>query len=160
MNISTIVAIAPCPATTAYVASKCAIEGLSDALAQEVGPLGIRVIIAALGITRTNFLRDFPRPAAGISEAYVGGPVDATVSFLAELEGRQPGDPEKTAGRIVSIVNGTEMGKEFQDRGVGEVLRIPLGSDCFETCTAKLANLSEAFKSTEKVARSTDFDSH
>jgi NAD(P)-dependent dehydrogenase (short-subunit alcohol dehydrogenase family) len=159
VNITTMVAIAPYPATAAYAASKCAVEGLSDALAQEVGAFGVRVIIAAPGITRTNFLRDFIKPAAGLNEAYVGGSVDATVSALAGLSGKQPGDPERAGRQIINIVDGTENGKEFQGKGIGEVLRIALGSDCFDTCTAKLASLSEAFKLTEKVARSGDFDS-
>jgi hypothetical protein len=85
--------------------------------------------------------------------------VDATVAFLAELEGKEAGDPEKMAKTIVDIVDITGTGKEFQDKGIGEVLRIQLGSDCYGSCTAKLANLSEALRPTETIARSADFDS-
>lgn len=156
VNIGSIVSLTPFPATTAYAASKCAVDGMSEALAVEVGPLGIRVVLIDLGIFRTNFLHSFTKPKAGLGEAYVGGPVDATVSFLENLAGKQPGNPVLAAKRMVEVVDGTGLAKDMANLGYQRVLRVPLGSDSFRGVAAKLEDLMEAQK-LETLACSTDF---
>ncbi|KAL6401631.1 short chain oxidoreductase/dehydrogenase [Ilyonectria robusta] len=143
VNIGSIVNLTPFPATTAYAASKCAVDGMSEALAVEVGPLGIRVVLIDFGIFRTNFLHSFTKPKAGLGEAYVGGPVDATVSFLENLAGKQPGNPVLAAKRMVEVVDGTGLAKDMTNLGYQRVLRVPLGSDSFRGVAAKLEDLVE-----------------
>ncbi len=55
VNISSIGGIASFPATGYYHATKYAVEGMSESLAQEVGPLGIKVVIVEPGPFRTNW---------------------------------------------------------------------------------------------------------
>ena len=157
VNIGSLVSLAPFASCTAYSASKLAVDGLSEALAMDVGPAGIRVVLINLGIFRTNFLHSFQKPTAGMGEAYVGGAVDATVSFLQDLAGKQPGDPVQAAKRIVELVDGTGLAKDLTGKGYGKALRVPLGSDSFKALTAKIEVLEELRPLVETFANSTDF---
>jgi NAD(P)-dependent dehydrogenase (short-subunit alcohol dehydrogenase family) len=157
VNIGSLVNLTPFPSCTAYSASKMAVEGLSDALATEVGSAGIRVVLIDLGIFRTSFLHSFQKPKAGLGEAYVGGAVDGTVSFLEGLAGKQPGNPVLAAKRIVEVVDGTGPAKDLAKLGYGKLLRVPLGSDAFKAFTAKIESLEEVRSSLETLAGSTDF---
>ena len=158
VNIGSIVSLTPFAACTAYSASKMAVEGLSEALALELGPAGVRVVLVDFGIFRTGFLHSFQRPRAGMGEAYAGGPVDATVSFLEGLAGKQPGDPVLAAKRIVEVVEGTGLAEGLTAQGHGKLLRVPLGSDSFKAVSAKIESLEEVRSSLETLACSTDFD--
>lgn len=162
VNIGSIVNLAAFPACTAYSASKMGVEALTETLALEVAPAGIRVVLVDLGIFRTAFLHSFKKPEAGMADAYSGGAVDATVNFLADLAGKQPGDPAQAAKRIVEIVDktgGHPLTRDLADKGVGKYLRVPLGSDCFASYAAKIGSLTEVQSSPafEALAKSTDF---
>src|SRR6185369_16772377 len=87
------------PGVGIYNGSKFALEGISEALAKEVKPLGIKVIIVAPGSFRTDW--------AGRSMVHVGGQIDdykATAGAfrrsLAPRKGRQPRDPKEAAEAI------------------------------------------------------------
>jgi NAD(P)-dependent dehydrogenase (short-subunit alcohol dehydrogenase family) len=79
----------------AYSAAKFALEGLSEALAQEVAPLGIKVLIVEPGAFRTDFAGAALRRMPGM-EAYATsvGPIRA---FAEGMHGTQAGDPAKAA---------------------------------------------------------------
>ncbi|KAM0248013.1 hypothetical protein ACHAQJ_009648 [Trichoderma viride] len=156
VNIGSLVCFAHFPACSAYGASKAAVEALTEVLALEVGPSKIRVILVDLGIFRTRFLHAAVKPKSGLGEAYVGGSVDSTVSFLDSIAGQQPGDPAAAAKRIVETVDGTGLAKDFAAQGYGKVLRVPLGSDAFDAIKAKETSLTE-IRALETLARSTDF---
>jgi NAD(P)-dependent dehydrogenase (short-subunit alcohol dehydrogenase family) len=99
-----------------YAAAKWGVEGFSEVLAKEVGPLGITVTIVEPGGFRTDF--------AGASTAIAEGrpeyeaTVGKTARFQRDYDGKQPGDPAKAAAAIVQLA------------GLAEPpLRITLGSD-------------------------------
>jgi short-subunit dehydrogenase len=55
VNVSSMGGQMSFPGVAAYSASKFALEGLSEALAQELAPFGIKVMIVEPGALRTNF---------------------------------------------------------------------------------------------------------
>lgn len=85
-----------------YAASKHAVEGWSDSLAAEVGPLGIHVTCVEPGPFKTDWagrsLRQTPSRIADY-ETTVAGRMRNTV----EQSGKQAGDPEKAAALIIEI---------------------------------------------------------
>jgi NAD(P)-dependent dehydrogenase (short-subunit alcohol dehydrogenase family) len=87
-----------------YGASKCGLEGISEALRAELAPLGIRVTIVQPGPFRTDFIsRSMERAATVIPEyASTSG---RFAQFLERMSGRQPGDPDRAAAAIVDMVH-------------------------------------------------------
>lgn len=94
------------PYSSVYAASKFGLEGWMGALAQEVEPFGIRSTIVNPGFFRTGLTS----PESMIWPDVV---VDDYAERSAEQrrwwqsqDGQQPGDPDKLAAAIVSLVNG------------------------------------------------------
>ena len=86
-----------------YCASKFALEAWSQALRDEVKPLGVGVTIVAPGAFRTEFAGPVNmRPARRI-DAYrpVIDPIEA---YLYGGDGKQPGDPAKAAAAMIAAV--------------------------------------------------------
>ena len=55
VNISSVAGRIGLPASTAYVSSKFAVEGLSESLRYELGQFGVNVIIIEPGVIKPNF---------------------------------------------------------------------------------------------------------
>jgi NAD(P)-dependent dehydrogenase (short-subunit alcohol dehydrogenase family) len=91
------------PGFGAYCAAKFALEGLSDALAAEVAPHGVNVLIVEPGAFATSFgaARSQMSPDSGHYDETVG-PQRAAV---ASMDGSQPGDPAKAAAAILEALN-------------------------------------------------------
>ncbi|WP_327675157.1 MULTISPECIES: oxidoreductase [unclassified Streptomyces] len=134
------------PGVGAYCATKFALEGLSEALAAEVAPLGIKVLIVEPGAFRTGFAGTEAVAPAPVMDAYQDtvGPV---VSALPGGSGQEPGDPAKAAAAILTAVDADEP-----------PLRLPLGNDAVDAITAQLDCTRAELTNWEKLARSTDFD--
>ena len=84
-----------------YSAAKWGVEGFSEVLAQEIGPLGVKVTIVEPGGFRTDF-------AGASTTIHNGRPeYDATVGEVARFQrnynGKQPGDPVKAADAILHL---------------------------------------------------------
>ncbi|MFJ4438055.1 oxidoreductase [Streptomyces sp. NPDC088923] len=130
----------------AYCATKFALEGLSEALAAEVAPHGIRVLIVEPGAFRTGFAGTGTLQQSTPLNAYEDtvGPVRSSLPGGA---GQEPGDPAKAAAAILAALDADEP-----------PLRLPLGNDATDAITAHLDRARAELHSWEKLTRSTDFD--
>src|SRR6202049_2282112 len=86
-----------------YAAAKFGVEGFSESLAKEIGPLGVKVTIVEPGGFRTDFAGSSTTLDAGRS-AYAAT-VGATVRFQRDYNGKQPGDPAKAAAAILALAS-------------------------------------------------------
>ena len=112
-----------------YCASKFALEGWSEALRDEVAPLGIRVTIVEPGAFRTEFAGGGNMRPERQLDAYrsVVGPTEA---YLYGSDGKQPGDPRKAALAMITAVDSAEP-----------PLRLTLGADAFGLWERKRAGM-------------------
>lgn len=85
------------PRLAAYSASKFAVEGLTEALAREVAPLGITVTIVEPGVFETALAESARSPENPI------GDYDAAAAALPDLYDWTPGDLPSAARAIVSV---------------------------------------------------------
>ncbi|GAA3515240.1 oxidoreductase [Actinocatenispora rupis] len=129
----------------AYCATKFALEGLSEALAAEVAPHGIRVLIVEPGAFRTGFAGAAELQPSADSDAYrdTVGPVRTR---LPGGSGQEPGDPAKAAAAILTALDADEP-----------PLRLPLGSDAADAIADHLDRARTELGAWEKLTRSTDF---
>jgi len=131
---------------SAYSATKAALEQLSEGLADEVAPFGIKVLIVEPGAFRTNL---FGKDAAYFSEenpAY-REKVGATRQMVQGSGGSQPGDPAKAAAAIRLALDAEKT-----------PLRLALGADAVDFLTAHLDAVRAELTEWEKVSRRTDFN--
>ena len=102
INISAAAAIANYAGFSIYGGAKYALEGVSEALAAEVKPLGIKVSLVQPGPFRTEFIsRSMKKTASTIGD--YAGTVGKFAAFLQKMEGQQPGDPAKAASAILRL---------------------------------------------------------
>jgi len=104
LNLSSIGGLTAGPGWGLYQSTKFAVEGLSEALAQEVAPLGIRVTIIEPGPFRTDFLG-----RSGVEASSQIGDYDTTAAnarrYRSDQHGRQPGDPLKAVRAMIQVVD-------------------------------------------------------
>jgi len=129
-----------------YNASKFAVEGLSEALAQEVGPLGIAVIIAKPGPFRTSFLGRSVVLAAQELPAYAST-AGTKRQYSRTNSGLQSGDPAKAAAIILVAVDSHQP-----------PLHLPVGAVVFDIIEDKIAALKTDSDAWRSVASDTDFE--
>lgn len=128
----------------AYSATKFALEGLSEALADELRPLGIKVLIVEPGAFRTGLF----------GNASTSGQIDDyestagnTRRVVAAGDGTQPGDPAKAAEAVIAALEAEHT-----------PLRLPLGDDSVDALLAHLDSVRTEIATWEKTARATAFD--
>ncbi|MCC5867278.1 MAG: SDR family NAD(P)-dependent oxidoreductase [Gammaproteobacteria bacterium] len=104
VNISSVSGLATWAGTGGYCASKFALEALGETLAQEVGPLGIRVTNVAPGGLRTDFTGRSLQRAARRIEDYQATAHESE-RIIASYRGNEPGDPDKVAAAVIGLVD-------------------------------------------------------
>jgi NAD(P)-dependent dehydrogenase (short-subunit alcohol dehydrogenase family) len=146
VNISSIGGYAASPGCGVYCSTKFAVEGLTEALAIELKPLGIHATIVEPGFFRTDFLDvrslstslhwipDY-RETAGAMRAF------AMSANYAQLD-----DPAKLAKAMLRLVSLPDP-----------PLRMPFGSDTVARIESKNASVAEEMAKWRDLALSTDF---
>lgn len=145
VNITSIAGRAPMASSGLYAAAKAAMEGLSQGLAQEVAPFGLKVTAVAPGGFRTDFLTDHSIRRSRTAEAYADS-VGRSLAYLDGMAGRQAGDPARAAAAILTLVDAAEP-----------PLHLLLGTDALRRGRAKLEAVSAEIDRWEELTRSTDF---
>ena len=145
VNLSSIAGIAGFPGLSFYNASKFAVEALSEALSQEVAPLGIRVLLVEPGPFRTDWAGRSANQAPETVPEYQDTAV-ARNRQIRGLSGRQPGDPARAAAAIVQMVEAPEP-----------PLRLLLGKAALRAARLKLAALHKDFDGWVEVTEGADF---
>jgi len=103
VNISAAAAISNYAGFSIYGGAKSALEGISEGLAAEVKPLGIKLTLVQPGPFRTDFIsRSLEEPPSAIAD--YSGTVGKFSAFLRKMDGHQPGDPAKAAAAIIRLV--------------------------------------------------------
>jgi len=128
-----------------YNATKFAVEGISEALAQEVAPFGIRVVIVEPGPFRTDFLGRSIKVAANAIPAYSATGGHAR-SYRDSNDGRQPGDPHKAVAVMLKAIDSDNP-----------PLHLPLGPRARELARNKLAAFEQDMNVWESVSIATDY---
>jgi NAD(P)-dependent dehydrogenase (short-subunit alcohol dehydrogenase family) len=145
VNLSSIGGLIGIPGWGIYNATKFAVEGISEALAQELAPLGIGVTIVEPGPFRTDFLGG----SLAMVESHLPDydqTAGKTRTYQKENDGSQAGDPKKGAKAIVDAVTGDNP-----------PLHLLLGALAYQRANEKLAALRAEFEKWRAVTLATDF---
>ncbi len=129
-----------------YNASKFALEGFSEALAQEVASFGIQVVIVEPGPFRTQFAGTSVKLAQTKMSEYDKTPVANMYRYIGNINGKQPGNPVRAAQAIVDYVYSGS-----------KALRLPMGKGAIDGMKAKLAAVEKDLAANEAIALGTDF---
>ena len=145
INFSSIGGLRSFASTGFYHATKFALEGLSESLALEVAPLGIKVLLVEPGPFRTDW--------AGRSTSKTPVKIDdyqETVGKRMEVSqkasGKQQGDPVRGCEAIIKAV-------EAKDHH----LRLLLGEPAYKMALEKLEVLKTDFEANRALTLSSDF---
>lgn len=128
-----------------YVASKMALEMVSDVLRNEVAPLGLDVMVVEPGTFRTQFRVSAIETQSAELAAY-SKTAGASAKYLRENPHNQSGDPAKAGEVIYQAVNAADTPKV-----------LILGSGMMETAVKTLEDRISEIKKWKTYAESTDF---
>jgi NAD(P)-dependent dehydrogenase (short-subunit alcohol dehydrogenase family) len=134
VNVSSVGGFAGQARLGAYNSSKFAVEGFSEALAEELAPVGIRVTIVEPGRFRTDW--DGRLPAFVPTDIANSAPVGGATPVIAG----QPGDPAIAAEAIIAAVDARHA-----------PLRLVLGADSLAGVRAKLTAMTAEIAAWEPV---------
>ncbi len=145
LNLSSIGGVTAGPGWGLYQSTKFAVEGLSEALAQELAPLGIRVTIIEPGPFRTDFLG-----RSGVAAEKKIPDYDSTAAnarrYMSEQDGKQRGDPQRAVQAMIQVVESPNP-----------PLRLLLGAGALLRLRAKLENWQKEIAVWEDVTVGADF---
>ena len=145
VNFSSVGGLRSFPSVGYYSATKFAVEGLSEALWQEVEPLGIKVML----VEPSGFRTDWAGRSANESKRHIAdyaATAGAWRKQVRAISGKQPGDPVRAAHAIVKAVESPKPPHHLL-----------LGNDAYKGATAKIEELRKEFSAWKAVSRGADF---
>jgi NAD(P)-dependent dehydrogenase (short-subunit alcohol dehydrogenase family) len=129
-----------------YGSTKFAVEGITEALHQELAPLGIQATVVEPGFFRTDFLDEQSLIKTRLELADYDETVGKMRAFAEAANHAQPGDPQKFAEAMLALVNAPTP-----------PLRLALGSDTVARIEAKNRLVAQELAEWNELALSTDF---
>lgn len=139
VNISSMTGLVANPPNAYYSSTKFALEALTEALAKEVGPLGITVMAVEPGGFRTDWAKRSMKEAVAPIDAYAGD-VGVRKDLIKQFADHLPGDPRRVGEAVLMLV------------GLDDPpLRLLLGADVLQATRAKLAELTASIDEWESV---------
>ena len=129
-----------------YGATKFAVEGITEALHQELAPLGIQATVVEPGFFRTDFLDEQSLIKTKLELPDYDETVGKMRAFAEAANHAQPGDPLKFAEAMLALVNAPNP-----------PLRLALGSDTVARIEAKNRLVAQELADWNELALSTDF---
>jgi NAD(P)-dependent dehydrogenase (short-subunit alcohol dehydrogenase family) len=146
INISSMTGLVANPPNAYYSSTKFALEAVSEALAAEVRPLGIKVSLIEPGAFRTDWASRSMKESATPLEDYAD--VATRKDLIKQFADHLPGDPTKVAAAVLMV---SELDEP--------PLRLLLGRDVLKAMRDKIAALSASIDEWESVTRDVNFKS-
>ncbi|WP_025738289.1 oxidoreductase [Mycobacterium genavense] len=144
INISSMTGLVANPPNAYYSSTKFALEAVTEALAAEVRPLGIKVIAIEPGAFRTDWatrsMKESARPIAAYAD------VAARKDLIKQFADHLPGDPKKVAEAVLMVTTLDEP-----------PLRLLLGRDVLKAMRDKLAAMSASIEEWQTVTKDVNF---
>jgi NAD(P)-dependent dehydrogenase (short-subunit alcohol dehydrogenase family) len=145
INMSSMTGLVANPPNLYYSSTKFALEALTEALAKEVAPFGIKVTAIEPGAFRTDWgtrsMKESAVPIADYAET-VGARKELIKAFADKL----PGDPAKVAAAVLKVV-------ELEN----PPLHLLLGNDVLTAFRQKLADLTAMVDEWEATTKDVGF---
>jgi len=147
VTISSLAGLAGAAYTSAYAASKFAIDGWMESLAPEIEPFGIHATVVNPGFFRTELLtKESTNYAPASIEDYAEASA-ANREFFEGMNGKQGGDPAKLAQALLTITE--EQPPPF---------RFVAGADVLEAAEAKLVERQQQIDAYRELSTSLALD--
>jgi len=145
INISSMTGLVANPPNAYYSSTKFALEALTEALAKEVGPLGIKVTAIEPGAFRTDWAaRSMQESSTPIGD--YDDNVGARKTLIKQFADHLPGDPRKVAEAVLMVA------------GLDDPpLRLLLGRDVLAAVREKIADLTASIDHWESVTKNVNF---
>lgn len=145
LNITSVAGLIGFPGSGYYAASKHAVEGWSDALRAEVGPLGIQVTCVEPGPFRTDWagrsLKQTPSKIADYVET-----AGARLAGTKQRSGNQAGDPVRASDVMIELT-----------QKPGAPRHIVLGAWGFDEVTRRIETRLEEISAQKELSYSADY---
>ena len=129
-----------------YCSTKFAVEGITEALHQELAPLGIRVTVVEPGFFRTDFLDEQSLIKTALELSDYDETVGKMRQFAEGANHAQPGDPLKFAEAMLTLVNAPNPPQ-----------RLAMGSDTVAVVGEKNRLVEAELAEWKELSISTDF---
>jgi NAD(P)-dependent dehydrogenase (short-subunit alcohol dehydrogenase family) len=147
INISSVAGLMGIPGCGLYNASKFAVTGLSEALAQEMAPYNVRVTVVAPGGFRTQFSGGSLSMAQHLMPEYADTPAARPRNMRDRFHGAERGDPRKAAAALFALVNAPSA-----------PVHLLLGPDALAMIRGKLETFGSELAAWEATTCSTNYD--
>lgn len=149
VNLSSIGGVAASAGWGVYCATKFAVEAISEAMAIELAPLGVRATAVEPGYLRTDFLGNASLARSAERIADYESTAGRMRSFVNAADGQQPGDPDRLAQALVALSTHRDPPR-----------RLPFGSDTLQRIDQALEAREKEVAVWRDLALTTDFVPH